>query len=283
MSINHEKWAQIFLKELVDHIQNYKGGDKYITYGELARRVDYPQPHTGNLFGRNIGYTLGEMGHMFDDILIDGEEIPLLQALVVSQNKKLPSDGLKEFDNSYPKLSDSKKRDFAQIEYDKIFNFGNKWLKVLKELKIPLNDKTINEIKQKRKFNQYGSEGSPEHIELRNFIAENPESIGLKSKTKGITEFPLKSGDKVDVVFIYSNTIIGVEVKSYRSAEDDIERGLFQCIKYQAVFDAENSVDGNNKESKCFLVIENSLSTKLKKIQKKLKIKVVEKFSKQNA
>ena len=134
--INHEKWAKVLLAFLVEHIQNFQGGDKYLTYGELAQRVSYPKPHTGNLFGKNIGKTLGVMGHMFDDLVIDGQSIPLIQSLVVSQNKKLPSDGLKEFASTYPNLSDEKKKDFVNLEYEKIFRFGNRWEKILADLDI---------------------------------------------------------------------------------------------------------------------------------------------------
>jgi len=130
-TINHEYWARKILVYLVRRVRNFQGGEKFVTYGELAREISYPEPHTGNLFGKNIGKTLGVMGHLFDDIVVDGEKVPLIQALVVNQSQKLPSDGLKEFNSTYPKLSVQKKRDFVQSEYRRIFEFGSRWEKVL--------------------------------------------------------------------------------------------------------------------------------------------------------
>ena len=276
---DHEKWAEIILVYLVEHIKNFQGGNKYVTYGELANNVGYPLPYTGNLFGRNIGTTLSVMGHMLDKLVIDVENVPLIQSLVVNQNKKLPSDGLKEFSSTYPCLSDQKKKDFVNLEYGKIFQFGARWEKVLIELGfVPINNVSVaprNNITGL--YNPYGSEGSPEHIALRNFIAKNPSVIGIGGR--GITEYPLKSGDKVDVVFETSNSIIGVEVKSRRSGTDDIERGLFQCIKYCAVLIAESKVNKNMIDVRCILVLEDILPAELIKVKNSLGITVFENVS----
>ena len=53
----HIHWARTILAFLVEHIRKFEGGDKFITYASLAKAVDYPEPHTGNLFGSNIGKT----------------------------------------------------------------------------------------------------------------------------------------------------------------------------------------------------------------------------------
>lgn len=280
-SIDHNKWAKIFLVALIEHIRNFQGGDKYLTYGKLAKQVGYPEPHTGNIFGKNIGETLDVMGHMFDDIVVDGENIPLIPSLVVNQSKKIPSDGLKEFNSNYPSLSDEKKRDFVSSEYKKIFEFGNRWEKVLTILGIN-QSKNLSDFEHAKKsnlYNPYGSEGSPEHIALREFVANNPSVIGLDCDARGITEYPLKSGDIVDVVFETSEAVVGVEVKSKRSGTDDIERGLYQCIKYLAVLEAEKKVNDKTADISCILVMEGILAHKLSKIQRCLGIKVCQNIS----
>lgn len=274
--IDHEKWAKEILSYLVEHIKNFQGGNKFITYGELAKEVKYPQPYTGNLFSSNIGKTLGVMGHFFDNMVIDGENIPWIQALVVGQGSKLPSDGLKEFDPTYPSLSKEKKRNFIYSEYEKIFTFGTRWEQVLEKLGIE-NKGSTDESGAERKpklYNPYGGEGSPEHIALRDFIANNPFAIGIKTDRKGIVEYPLKSGDQVDIVFELDNQIIGVEVKSRRSGVDDLERGLFQCVKYAAVLEAEKKIDGKDISVHCILAIEGNLTSQLTRVQKTLNIDV---------
>jgi len=272
---DHEKWAKIILAALVERTKNFQGGEKYITYGELARQIGYPEPHIGDLFGSNIGKTLGTLGHMFDGVVIDGETIPLIQSLVVSKTKKLPSDGLKEFDRTYPSLSKEEKRDFVNLEYDRIFRFGERWERVLEKLGIPNTRSSISTIKENSLYNPYGSEGSPEHKALIDFIAANPTAIGIHhDNLKKVTEYPLRSGDKIDLVFETSDSIIGIEVKSKRSGIDDLERGLYQCVKYAAVLEATNKVENKIKNVSCLLVLEGELTNKLKKVQKILGITV---------
>ncbi len=273
----HIYWAKEILGFLVNHVRNFKGGDRFITYGTVAKAVGYPVPHTGNLFGKNIGRTLGDMGHLFDNMTIDGERVPMMQALVVSSLDKLPSDGLKEFNATYPLLTMEKKKDFVQAEYRKIFEFGDRWEEVLNQLGINQSKKGANgNRKPGGLYNPYGSEGSPEHRALRDYIAANPSVIGITIKAKGITEYPLKSGDSIDVVFEDDNSVFAVEVKSERSGNDDIERGLYQCIKYEEVLKAEIKVEKKGKIVICVLVLADRLPFKLKKVRNILGITVHE-------
>lgn len=269
----HTYWAKEVLGFLVNHVRNFKGGDKFITYGTVAKAVGYPGPYTGNLFGSNIGKTLGVMGHLFGGIIIDGERVPMMQALVVSTADKLPSDGLKEFNATYPLLTKEKKKDFIQAEYFKIFEFGDRWEEVLSRLGISKSEMTVaNKMKTGGLYNPYGSEGSPEHRALRDYIAANPAKIGINIKVKGITEYPLKSGDFIDVVFEDDNSVFAVEVKSERSGNDDIERGLYQCIKYAEVLKAEDKVNKKSREIICVLVLADSLPFKLRQVRNILRI-----------
>ena len=97
--VDHNNEARKCLGFLVNWIQKYNGGNKYITYGELAKNINYPEPYIGTIFGNRIGDTLGTMGHLFDDLIIPDWKgrIPYLQALVVAKSSKLPGNGLKEF------------------------------------------------------------------------------------------------------------------------------------------------------------------------------------------
>lgn len=276
-NINHKKYAKKCLAYLVKHIRDFKGGNKYITYGELAEAVNYPKPYTGNLFGKQIGETLGVMGHLFDGMTIDGETIPIIQALVVNSGNKLPSDGLKEFNPSYPKLTATKKKDFLLSEYKKIFSFGGRWDKVLHNLNItPIGKKYSKRKPGRGLYNPYGSEGSPEHRALRDYIAAHPEMVGYDKNITGVPEYPLRSGDSVDVVFESLNKLLGVEVKSERSGNDDIERGLYQCIKYSAVLKSERDVNQKKYDVDCVLVLATALPRQLYQVRDKLGITVFE-------
>jgi len=277
---DHINEAKKCLAYLVKRLDNYNGEDKFITYGNLAKSIDYPEPHKGSHFGKRIGETLGVMGHLFDSINIPDWKgsIPYIQAMVVAQNTKLPSDGLKEFKPDYPNFSTEKKRDYIKHEYQRIFEFGERWNFVLENLMIkPEGDLVVSQnIKIKKLFNPFGSEGSPEHKKLRDYIAVHPELIGFREELKGITEYPLKSGDSVDVVFMNEDKVLGVEVKSKRSGEDDHERGIFQCIKYREVLKSEDKIKNLNREIDCILVHEEELTNKLDRVKIKLKVETMQ-------
>lgn len=274
--IDHAFWAREILKHLVAHVKNFRGGRKYIYYGELAKAVNYPPPHSGSVFANNIGQTLGAMGHLIEDIVIDGERTPYIQALVVAVGSNLPGDGIKEFYPDYPKLPKDKKKDLISAEYQRIFDFGSRWEELLIELGIK-KDEIATQINIYKLHNPYGSEGSPEHRLLREYIFEHPELFGY-SPTAKFREYPLKSGDIVDVVFETPDEVIGIEVKSARSGYDDLERGIFQCIKYRTILEAEIFVKGTVRKVKCFLVIESALPRDLLRVSQKLYIDVLENF-----
>lgn len=280
-TIDHEHWAKEVLKYLVAHVKNFRGGNKCIHYGELAKVINYPPPHVGSAFARNIGHTLGTMGHLIENIVIDGERPPYIQALVVAVGSNLPGDGIKEFYSDYSDLSKSKKKDLISVEYERIFDFGSRWEKLLAESGI-----NTGEIDTQRKnhglHNPYGSEGSPEHRALRDYIFEHPELFGCRPTGK-FREYPLKSGDSVDVVFEMPDEIIGIEAKSVRSGYDDLERGIFQCVKYRAVMEAEISVQAAERKVKCILVSENSLPRDLIRASQKLAVEIMENFRQKNA
>lgn len=274
--VDHEMWARRLLSALIKHMREFQGGDKHVTYGQIANEIGYPEPYIGQLFANNIGTTLGVMGHMFEGLVIDGERVPLIQSLVVSKGNELPSDGIKEFYSDYPNLTKEKKKNLVNLEYKKIFDFGTRWEKVLAALDIPQPDDLPSSENNGRSglCNPYGSEGSPEHIALREFVSRNPYVIGLECEGQGLTEYPLKSGDKIDVVFETEDSVTGVEVKSRRSGTDDIERGLYQCIKYSAVLEAEHKVEKSIAQARCVLVIESTFPNKLRHIRNTLNVEV---------
>ncbi len=249
-------------------------GKKTFTYAEIAKLVNYPEPYTGNLFGNNIGMTLGTIGELLQDIKIENwnNRIPVIQSLIVSSTTNFPSYGLKAFVNGYDSFTTEEKVTFTLSEYQLIFEFGERWTQVLDALGITIDE--INNKSSKQLYNPFGSEGSPEHIKLKEYIKDNGYYFGYSGPGKGIIEYPLRSGDFIDVVFKDSEIIRAYEAKSVRSGFDDIQRGIFQCVKYKAVLEAEIKV--NIKESlkvDCSLVIETEMPKELVTFCEKLGIK----------
>ena len=94
------------------------------------------------------------------------------------------------------------------------------------------------------------------HRTLKEYIRDNPLSVGIDLKrAKSETESKLPSGDFIDVFFENSTSWIGVEVKTDQSSEDDIRRGLYQCVKYRAVMEADCSVRGIERNIRVLLAL----------------------------
>ena len=109
------------------------------------------------------------------------------------------------------------------------------------------------------------------HKALRLGVKDNPERIerrfhGVKTKT----EFELLSGDRVDVVFYADREIVAIEVKSRDSNWADLRRGIYQCVKYEAVLCAQEL---RNRSVRSLLVTETELYGDLKELAKKLGVK----------
>ena len=65
------------------------------------------------------------------------------------------------------------------------------------------------------------------------------------------------SGDKVDVMFIAHDKFRAVEVKSLKSNDDDLKRGIYQCVKYREVKSAE--IAPYEADVEAILVVEREL------------------------
>lgn len=118
---------------------------------------------------------------------------------------------------------------------EQLLGFRDRWLNALGGHDTPLYISPEEGTQLK-----YGPGGeSPYHEALRLWVKANPALVlpdYASAKTE--TEVPLLSGDRVDDVYDRSDRIAVIEVKSWISNKNDIERGIFQCIKYRAVMEA---------------------------------------------
>ena len=115
---------------------------------------------------------------------------------------------------------------------------------------------------------------SEAHKSLKRKIAGDPAMVGVKTAENGEEEYLLLSGDKVDVYF--AKAAVAVEVKTANARFEEIQRGIFQCIKYRAVLQAEQQVYGpESPTADCLLALEDALSEELQDIAKLLSVRVV--------
>lgn len=247
--------------------------DQPIFYSTLAEEVGMPNE-------RNLNYVLGCIGQTLIAISnkFPGQEIPPIQCLVVNKSTLLPGDGVDWFipKHDFKKLNRSQKRKVIKQLFSSISSFQYCY-EILEEL--GLEPPEFDSFTEKKIFNKSGGE-SQAHKSLKEFIANNPDVLGLKkSCPHGQIEYDLHSGDSVDVVFEYKNQIIAVEVKSEISDNHDIRRGLYQCVKYQAVIEAMLATKGKPKNVRTILALGGNFPKSLTISKNTLGIEVFSKMS----
>ncbi|MBX3504597.1 MAG: hypothetical protein KF895_03895 [Parvibaculum sp.] len=246
-----------------------------IFYKNLAEELGMPNP-------RNLDYVLGDVGRTLGDLNERKKwrlEIPQIQALVINQKTGMPGHGFDGFLKSrgYHKLSALQKRQYLPGYWNEIFAYPY-WSEVLEGLGLAPVEFNLQHLIERAKTGRGagGGEGE-EHRRLKEFVAERPTLLGLPgSAVRGQLEYPLPSGDRVDVLFESRKVLLGVEVKSNISNEVDIIRGLFQCVKYKAVLAASASVEDDIREVGVALVLGRNMPVELTTLQNSLGVKVVE-------
>jgi hypothetical protein len=275
-SSNLLEGEQLYLKRarktLPYLIRQAKAGQP-IYYSDLAKEIGIPNP-------RNLNYILGAIGNALIELgKKTGTKIPQIQCITLNKQTNLLGDGIGWFidKNDFNKLSRSEKQRIVSIVFADIYSF-QKWDDVLNQLGLEPIQTDIKDLLQKAKqWKGYGGGESSFHFEFKNFIAANPTLIGLpRTVQSGSVEYKLPSSDVIDILFLHSNTRIGVEVKSKISNDEDILRGIFQCIKYKYLIEAEQIVENKQPDSRVILVLEAQLPAKLTDIKNILGIEVID-------
>jgi hypothetical protein len=237
------------------------------------------------------GYPLGVIGNAIIELSkIMGEPIPPINALVINAKTEIPGHGFDFYLEWYSEPEketsemtlDEKKAIIEEIHED-IFSYDN-WEKVLEECGLQRLQKKINFTKLiKQSINTeivregWSNECETEnHKKLKNYVAEHPEIIGLNKNDilQIVKEYQFASGDKADIVFKCKNRLIGVEVKSILSNDADLQRGVFQAVKYQSLLRAEQKLQQDPPNARAVLVTEKKLPTSLQNIADTLGIKI---------
>lgn len=259
---------------------------KKIFYSHLAEELGMPNPRNLNYPLGSIGKTLQELGESWK------EKIPPIQCLVVNKDTELPGEGISDFisdfishKKEFRKLSKEEKDDLVSYLLKKISDY-DEWDSVLEALELepaPIPESAIQEVKKSASSRRGGGGESIEHKKLKQYIANNPQSIGIRIRNRETKiEKDLPSGDFMDVSFENKHRWIGVEVKPKTAGKEDIERGLYQCVKYQAVMDAYLASKSERKDTEMILVLgckfpESLISTRnrlgIKKIFEGIKVK----------
>ena len=255
LSIEGDKlYQQRARKALPILVRQAKAGQS-MYYSDLAEEIDMPNP-------RNLNYPLGSIGTALKELSeLWGEDIPQIQCIVVNQNTELPGDGIGWFISDvkvFEKLSVRQKKSLVDGVLATVFGY-DKWDSVLDALGLipaPISESIKKQV-ERTASSKRGPGGEGElHKKLKQYVKNNPKCIGVKlNDLKSETEKGLPSGDSIDVFFENNNHWVGVEVKSEISDELDILRGLYQCVKYQAVMESYLSVLNMEKDVNVILAL----------------------------
>lgn len=102
-------------------------------------------------------------------------------------------------------------------------------------------------------------------------MQNHPERIakGLRD-VEAETEVELLSADRVDVVYRSPREVVTIEVKSRDSNWPDLRRGVYQCVKYRAVMEAQE--EGSGRAVRSLLVTESPLPADFKQTARRLNV-----------
>jgi hypothetical protein len=256
--------------------------EKTINYSDLAAEVGMPNP-------RNLNYPLGAIGNALETLAkrTKRKKLPVINCLVVNQRDGLPGEGITWFidKKDFDKQTKNQKEKTIDRLLANIYAYPD-WYWVLDQLGLEpattdYQEKLKPKIKKgvKRKGGRGGGE-SQQHLKFKNYIAKHPDLFGLPPDLKGQTEYELPSMDTVDVLFTKGDERIGIEVKSTISDISDISRGLFQCVKYKALIEAEQKANDDIPNCRVALALEGQLPKELIGLKNQLGIEVFEKKKK---
>lgn len=256
-------------------------GRRKVTYAEVAQELNDRLGLT-NVTHHHVGPVIDAMMTRLRNFDLD---VPLLNALVMRADMDAPGEGVDSYlveRFSLPrKPRGSTRTHWVETAVNEVEVYGS-WAELFAraygeawsapKLQLDAFDDDGQGDNPKYRDGRPRAEG-PEHKRLKQYVCDNPHilKLGLE-KPAAAVEGSLPSGDRLDVEIVDGDRRIGVEVKSIRSGDEDLRRGLFQCVKYKAVMDAQAQLAGG-PPSEVLLVTERKLPWDLEKIARALGIR----------
>jgi hypothetical protein len=260
---------------------------RLITYTELAQEIE-DEYGISPLVGRMTwwGWPVGTVGFMVRDWgAQNGLTVPPINVIVVSKTTRRPGAGADHV-AAYYKIDgidmERNRSAYMDAAAEAVFNYGKRnWDEVAKAAgakALPTQRKEIQGVARislpsiPAKF--VGE--SAAHKALKIWAVQNPSIFREYGKfTIGENEKVLSSGDRLDAHFSNGTERLAVEVKPRSSTEDELKRGVYQCIKYQAVMRAENQSLGVAPVVSAVLVCTRRPGTEVRNLMKRLHVEFV--------
>lgn len=240
-----------------------------IYYQELADELGMPNVRNLNYVLGSIGTTLANLGREWR------EDIPEIQSLAINQGSGQPGPGFFGGQEFYRQLSKRQREVILQSQRAKIYSYP-KWDKVLETLRLHRPTTTAESLIDQAARYRAGGE-SEAHRRLKLAIANDPTLVSLPRTSRCVgVEYPLPSGDLLDILLQHRQRQYAIEVKSAVSDRADVIRGMFQCVKYRAVLEAWTLCQHDTKDVDVILALEAKLPTELLPLRNALQIRVID-------
>jgi hypothetical protein len=279
------RWTERTARKMVPLLVWCAERERTIEYGQMDAELQRRGGH--HVFLPEYGSPAGAIG----DALIETskrlrEDIPPLNALLVNKSG-VPGSGCDYYLSGYvdkkrrTNLNEEQRRSMAEETAKDIYAFG-RWEKILDEYGLMPETRGIPALTQEgpaiipRKGGWSTAPESEAHRALKVWVAKNPQILGSTIPFRsGKIEWPFASADCADVMFEHTKGRIAVEVKASAANEAELERGIYQCVKYQALLRAELKAERKIPNGRAILVTERQPPLRPRKLAKLLGVRVI--------
>jgi hypothetical protein len=258
-----------------------------IFYGELAEQLEREFGHEPKARKTVYGPAVGAVGLAIEQLGLlpewQGERIPPINTIVVSKSTGYPSTGADEIahyffeDNGAGMAADRKA--YLDAAMNAVYHF-DKWDQIAAALGVARLEPASGELEADKgdvlllpKVQAGRGDESPEHKALKRWVSKHPEVLAdFGTFEPGRNEAVLSSGDRLDVLFANGRQRLAAEVKTSKCSEDELMRGVFQCVKYRAILRAEQLVTRQVPNGEAVLICPRSPTRATKALIKRLHV-----------
>jgi hypothetical protein len=285
-ALTGDKWSSQTARKIFPLLVWCAQHEKTITYGELDAEIQ--RRGWGNhVFPTVYGYAAGAVGNaLLESEKERGQKIPPLNAIVVNAATRIPGDGCDYYLSSYLKnrgqaLSAAQRKAMAEETIREVWRFED-WDDILDDYGLKADKEgvpSLQEPVEPQKPKKSGWATGPEseaHKTLKAWVAANPNVIKSRIAFKpGKVEWLFASADRADVMFSHKDGCAAVEVKAFDASDGEIERGIYQCVKYQALVRAELKAEDKIPNGSAVLVTERRLPARLQNLADLLGVRTI--------
>ncbi|MBB1087824.1 hypothetical protein H4F99_04895 [Lysobacter sp. SG-8] len=255
------------------------------SYSDLARELHDRNGHSIK-HALNYGRVAGGVAQAIEWLSGQwAEAIPPLHVIVINKNMGIPGEGAVNIVPSYFEgkpmdTADQRKAHFEEAFQD-VVTYPD-WDRVARALGAPILPVSSGKKSEGDgphaiplpNVQQGGGLESATHKALKKWVAEHPEELAdFGNFSVGKNEKLLSSGDRLDVHFDNGKQRLAVEVKTSTCAEDELQRGVYQCVKYRAIVRAEQKAMRYVPNGEAVLVCTRAPNAQTRALIKRLQVR----------